>query len=857
MSQIADNTFSDHTPVMRQYLRVKSEHPDVLVFYRMGDFYELFYDDARKAARLMDITLTQRGQSGGNAIPMAGVPYHQLDNYLAKLVKLGESVAICEQIGDPATSKGPVERKVVRIVTPGTLTDEALLEERRDNLVAAVHAAPAGYGIAALDLGSGRFTVLEVGGEEALLGELERLRPAELLYAEDALLPKAARSRNGGRPRPPWHFDAETARRLLTAQFRTRDLAGFGAEGLDAAVTAAGALLQYVQETQRTALPHLTGLTVERRDDALILDAATRRNLELEMSLVGRHELTLAGVMDRSVTPMGSRLLRRWLNRPLRDHGELKNRYHCIATLMEGHHHEPLRERLNGIGDVERILARVALKSARPRDLGQLRYTLAELPALQRSLASLDTPLLQRLGQELGQHPDLHVLLQKALVENPPALAREGGIFAEGYDLELDELRHINRDADSFLADLENRERLRSGISTLKVNYNRVHGFYIEVGRSHADKMPSDYIRRQTLKGVERYITPELKAFEDKALSAQERSLARERQLYDALLDKLIERLGDLQRTATGLATLDVLANLTERAVSLRLAAPELTEKSELHIEGGRHLVVEQVIDTPFVPNDLKLDDARRMLVITGPNMGGKSTYMRQTALIAILAHIGSFVPATRAVLGPVDRIFTRIGASDDLAGGRSTFMVEMVETANILNNATDQSLVLMDEIGRGTSTYDGMSLAWAAASHIARNLKSFTLFATHYFELTALPELVPGVANVHLDATEHAHELVFLHAVKEGPADRSYGLQVAALAGIPKTVIEQAKGYLARLESAQRQPKAELQPQQQGLFTAPPSAVEEKLKSVDPDKLSPKEALELLYELKKVSKHD
>jgi DNA mismatch repair protein MutS len=857
MQQALDNTFAEHTPVMRQYLRVKSEHPDVLVFYRMGDFYELFYDDARKAARLMDITLTQRGQSGGNAIPMAGIPYHQLDNYLAKLVRLGESVAICEQIGDPATSKGPVERKVVRIVTPGTVTDEALLEERRDNLLAAVHVAPAGYGIAALDLGSGRFTVLEVSGEEALLGELERLRPAELLYAEDALLPKAAQSRNGGRVRPPWHFDKETSVRLLTAQFRTRDLAGFGAEGLDAAVTAAGALLQYVQETQRTTLPHLTGLNVERRDDALILDAATRRNLELELSLVGRHEFTLAGVMDKSVTPMGGRLLRRWLNRPLRDHAELKNRYHCITTLIEDRRYEPLRERLNGIGDVERILARVALKSARPRDLGQLRYTLAELPALQKSLASRDTPLLKRLVEELGQHPDLHALLQTALVEHPPALAREGGIFAEGYDPELDELRHINRDADSFLADLENREKLRSGISTLKVNYNRVHGFYIEVGRTHADKVPVDYIRRQTLKGVERYITPELKAFEDKALSAQERSLARERQLYDALLDKLIERLGDLQRTATGLATLDVLANLAERAVSLRLAAPELTDGPELRIEAGRHLVVEQVIDTPFVPNGLKLHDARRMLVITGPNMGGKSTYMRQTALIAILAHIGSFVPATRAVLGPMDRIFTRIGASDDLAGGRSTFMVEMVETANILNNATDKSLVLMDEIGRGTSTYDGMSLAWAAASHIARNLKSFTLFATHYFELTALADLMPGVANVHLDATEHAHELVFLHSVKEGPADRSYGLQVAALAGIPKPVIAQAKEYLARLESAQRQPKEQLQPQQQGLFTAPPSAVEEKLKSVDPDKLSPKEALELLYELKKVSKHD
>ena len=853
MHQATDNAFAEHTPVMRQYLRVKSEHPDVLVFYRMGDFYELFYDDARKAARLMDITLTQRGQSGGTPIPMAGVPYHQLDNYLSKLVKLGESVAICEQIGDPATSKGPVERKVVRIVTPGTVTDEALLEERRDNLLAAAYGRDGRYGIAALDLTSGRFTLLEVEGDEALLGELERLRPAELLHAEDALLPKAAAQRAGGRSRPPWHFDADTATRLLTAQFRTRDLAGFGCEGMPAAVAAAGALLQYVQETQRTALPHITGLTVERRDDALILDAATRRNLELETSLAGRNEYTLAGVMDKSVTPMGGRLLRRWLNRPLRDHALLKARYHCVATLIEDRRYESLREPLNGIGDVERILARVALKSARPRDLGQLRYTLGELPALQRLLKPLDTPLIAELARQLGEHPELYAHLKKALAENPPALVREGGVFAEGYDAELDELRRIGQHGTEFLAELEAREKARSGITTLRVNYNRVHGYYIEVTRAQADKVPADYIRRQTLKGVERYITPELKAFEDKALSAEERALARERSLYDGLLDMLIEKLAGLQQTAAALASLDVLSNLAERAVTLRLSSPELTEAPQVLIEGGRHLVVEQVIDTPFVPNDLKFDDGRRMLVITGPNMGGKSTYMRQTALIAILAHIGSFVPATRAVIGPLDRIFTRIGASDDLAGGRSTFMVEMVETANILNNATDKSLVLMDEIGRGTSTYDGMSLAWAAASHIARQVKAFTLFATHYFELTALADLLPAVANVHLDATEHAHELVFLHTVKEGPADRSYGLQVAALAGIPKPVIAQAKEYLTRLESAQRQPKEKPATEQQiGLFAPPPSAVEAKLKTVDPDKLSPKEALELLYELKK-----
>ncbi|MGH8396736.1 MAG: DNA mismatch repair protein MutS [Gammaproteobacteria bacterium] len=852
MNDADQNTFSDHTPVMRQYLRVKAEHPDILVFYRMGDFYELFYDDARKASRLLDITLTQRGQSAGGPIPMAGVPYHAVEGYLAKLVRLGESVAICEQVGDPATAKGPVERKVVRIITPGTVTDEALLEERRDNLLTAVHGNGNRYGIAALDLTSGRFTLLEVDGDEALSAELERFKPAELLFAEDTLLPRVFTERPGARRRPPWHFDAATSTRLLTTQFKTRDLAGFGCEDVPAAVIAAGALLQYVQETQRTALPHITGLNVERRDEALILDAATRRNLEIETSLAGRTERTLAGVMDHTVTSMGARQLRRWLNRPLRDHMLLRRRYHAVASLQENRHYETLRETLNGIGDLERILARVALKSARPRDLAHLRYALGELPALQTQLAALDSPLIHQLATDTGEHPETHALLDKAVIENPPALIRDGGVIADGYDTELDELRRISEHADQYLLDLEARERERSGIATLRVNYNRVYGYYIEVTRAQAENVPADYMRRQTLKGVERYITPELKSFEDKVLSAHERALAREKGLYEALLDLLIEKLTDLQKTATALATLDVLANLAERADSLKLTAPELADASVLHIEAGRHLVVEQVIETPFVPNDLDLHEQRRMLIITGPNMGGKSTYMRQTALMVILAHIGSFVPADCAVIGPIDRIFTRIGASDDLAGGRSTFMVEMVETANILNNATDKSLVLMDEIGRGTSTYDGMSLASAAASYIARELKSFTLFATHYFELTALSELLDGCANVHLDATEHEHSLVFLHAVKEGPADRSYGLQVAALAGIPSAVIAQAREYLARLEQTPRRlnekPKDE---QQLGLFVPPPSNIEEKLRAVNPDTLTPREALELLYKLK------
>ena len=855
VSEMTADDFTDHTPVMRQYLRVKAEHPDILVFYRMGDFYELFYDDARKAARLLDITLTQRGQSAGGPIPMAGVPYHAAESYLAKLVRLGESVAICEQMGDAAAAKGPVDRKVVRIITPGTLTDEALLEERRDNLLAAVHDSGTLYGIAVLDLSSGRFALLEADGDEGLHAELERLKPAELLFGEDTVLPRAFTQRPGARRRPPWHFDTVTATRLLTAQFRTHDLSGFGCESMSVAIAAAGALLQYVQETQRTALPHITGLTTERRDDALILDAATRRNLEIETNLAGRSEHTLAGVMDHTVTAMGSRLLRRWLNRPLRDQALLRKRYHCVAALQEDRRHESLRETLNSVGDIERILARVALKSARPRDLTQLRYALGELPELQARLQPLDSPLIRQLAADIGEHPQVHALLQKALLETPPVLIRDGGVIAEGYDAELDELRRISEHADQYLLDLEARERARSGIATLRVNYNRVHGYYIEVTRAQAENVPADYLRRQTLKGVERYITPELKGFEDKVLSARERALAREKGLYEALLAQLIEKLAELQKTAAALATLDVLATLAERADALRLTLPELRDTPTLHIEAGRHVVVEQVIDTPFVPNDLELNNERRMLIITGPNMGGKSTYMRQTALIVILAHIGSFVPAARAVIGPMDHIYTRIGASDDLAGGRSTFMVEMVETANILNNATEQSLVLMDEIGRGTSTYDGVSLAWAAASYIARELRAFTLFATHYFELTALPELVDGCANVHLDATEHEHTLVFLHAVKEGPADRSYGLQVAALAGIPKAVITEARARLAAMEAESRQrankePVSQPQPQL-GLFAPEHPALAE-LRNLDVENLTPKQALDLIYELKK-----
>ncbi len=790
-----------HTPMMQQYLRIKAENPDVLLFYRMGDFYELFYDDARRGSRLLDIVLTQRGESGGAAIPMAGVPVDKLDAYLARLVKQGEPVAICEQTGVVGKTKGPVTREVVRIVTPGTVTDDALLDARRENLLAALAVDGERFGIAWLDLAAGRFSVLEGEGQEALAAELERLRPAEILLPEGLKIAVQARIVE----RAPWHFLVDTARRALTAQFGTQDLAGFGCEDLTLAVGAAGALLQYARDTQKGALPHLTALARESRDDALVMDAATRRNLELDVSLAGREDATLVGVIDRTATAMGARELRRWIRRPLRDRATLSARYGAIANLIEADRYDGLHEILRGIGDVERVLARVALRSARPRDLAALREALGTLPRLQGALADLGAPLLATAAADLAPQTELQGLLQRAIAATPPPLLREGGVIAAGYDAALDELRSIATGADTQLLELEDRERRRSGLTQLKVGYNRVQGYFIELPRSQSERAPIEWQRRQTVKNAERYITPELKLFEDKVLGSRDRALARERELFDGLLDRLIGDLAPLKRLAAALALVDVLASLAERAVSLRYVQPELTDVPGLRIDGGRHPVVERVLDDPFVPNDLELKDGRRMLVITGPNMGGKSTYMRQAALILVLASIGSFVPATRAVIGPFDRIFTRIGASDDLAGGRSTFMVEMTEAAVILNAATDRSLVLMDEIGRGTSTYDGLSLAFACASHIAQRLRAFTLFATHYFELTELADGIPEVANVHLDATEHADGIVFLHAVKPGPASRSYGLQVAQKAGVPREVIESARGYLEKLERQHR----------------------------------------------------
>lgn len=849
----------NHTPMMQQYLRIKAEHPNDLLFYRMGDFYEVFFDDAKRASELLGVTLTARGKAHGAPIPMAGVPYHAAENYLAKLVKLGISVAICEQIGDPATSKGPVERKVMRVLTPGTLTDEALLDDHSDSLLAAIVARSDHYGLATLDMSSGRFQILEVVGEDELQSELQRLNPVELLISED--LPEIQfGAQRMVRRRPPWDFELDNAKRLLNRQFGTRDLNGFGCDHLPLGIAAAGCLMQYALDTQRGALPHIQTLHAENRHDSVAMDAATRRNLELDRNLSGGRDNTLLEVIDHCATSMASRLLRRWLNRPLQDLATLEARQISIGGLQTNYLYEQIRADLKQVGDMERILTRVALRSARPRDLTRLRSALAALPKIEPLLAKAEGQRLQQLAQLAKPLPELKALLQRALQDNPPMVIREGGVIADGYDSELDELRGLTTNAGEFLLALEEREKQRTGIATLKVGYNRVHGYFIEISRGQSDNAPIDYIRRQTLKNAERFITPELKEFEDRALSAKSRSLSREKYLYDALLETLNTSLLALQNCAAAIAELDVLATLAERAHSLKLNRPTLRNKAGIDIRAGRHPVVEQVLSEPFVANDLLIDKSRKMLIITGPNMGGKSTYMRQAALIVLLAQIGSYVPAHSAIIGLVDRVFTRIGSSDDLAGGRSTFMVEMTETANILNNASDRSLVLMDEVGRGTSTFDGLSLAWACAYHLAEQVHAMTLFATHYFELTRLPEHIDGAINLHLDATEYGDDLVFLHSIQDGPASKSYGIQVAKLAGIPAAVIARARIELAVLESASQSTDKCLDdqsnigpPYQPELFVRPyNSKVEDILNTLQPDEMSPKEALEVLYQLKK-----
>lgn len=860
---ISSDSLASHTPMMRQYLTLKAEHPDILLFYRMGDFYELFFDDAKRAAQLLDISLTKRGKSAGEPIPMAGVPYHAVENYLARLVAQGQSVAICEQIGDPAQSKGPVERKIVRIVTPGTVSDEALLDERHDNLLVSVCYQQEQFGLAWFDISSGRFVIQQFRSTAQLSAELQRLSPAELLYPEMFPYEDQLASLSGLRRRGEWEFDTQTAINLLNEQFGTEHLDGFGVSDYPIALAAAGCLLGYLKDTQRTQLPHLRAIAVEQAQQYVQLDAATRKNLELTQNLSGGSDHTLSSVLDRCVTAMGSRLLKRWLHQPITDRTILKERQQAITQLIDDSLCDAIAPLLRNIGDIERVLARLALKSARPRDLVRLRQAFTQLPLLQPILRQSENSKFIQLSHSIGEFPKLLNLLERAIIENPPVLIRDGGVIATGYNSELDQWRDLSNGASHYLTQVEERERETTGISTLKLGFNKVHGYYIEVSRGQSHLVPDYYVRRQTLKNIERYIIPELKEYEDKVLSSQGKALALEKRLYDELLDQLLPSIGDLQQASDALAELDVLTNLAERAQTLDYNCPTLDESEQIDIEQGRHPVIEQSRLNPFIANPTQLNDTQRLQIITGPNMGGKSTFMRQSALIVLLAHIGSFVPASRATIGQIDRIFTRIGAADDLASGRSTFMVEMTETANILHNATGHSLVLMDEIGRGTSTYDGLSLAWACAEKLAE-IGALTLFATHYFELTELAEQLPRGANIHLDAIEHGETIAFMHQVQPGSANKSYGLQVAALAGIPRDVISLAKQKLVQLEQTSRdktQPTTEsvvarAEPIQQSLIPPEPAAIT-KLNTINPDELSPREALALIYQLKELNAHD
>ncbi len=846
----ASHTASTHTPMMRQYLGLKAQHPDMLLFYRMGDFYELFFEDAEKASRLLGITLTQRGSSNGQPIKMAGVPYHAAEGYLAKLAKLGEAVAICEQIGDPATSKGPVDRQVARILTPGTLTDTALLDESRDNQLLSIFQADGVIGLARLNLASGTFILSEIA--VGLLGqEIERIAPSEILLTDDFQHAAIGLSKVAKKRLSPWQFDFDSAFNTLTKQLNTYDLNGFGCASLNPAICAAGALLDYVKHTQRTTLPHINAISVEVTSAYVQLDAATRRNLEIDLTLRGEASPTLYSLLNTTQTAMGARLLRHWLHHPLQDRNLVMKRHEAVAELIQNNSYAMLP--LKNIGDIERITARIALKTARPRDLSGLSASLQQLPLLQAQLQSSQTSLLQTLGSSLTPPNAVVSLLTTAIKAEPSVVLREGGVIADGYDAELDELRALQNNHGEFLLQYEAAEKARTGITNLKVEYNSVHGFYIEMSRTQAETAPAEYRRRQTLKNVERFITPELKAFEDKVLSANDRALAREKLLFAEVLERLMPFIVALQTNAGAVASLDVLSCFAERAETLNYVAPEFITEAGIQIVNGRHPVVESIAQ-PFIANDVVLNPYRQLLLITGPNMGGKSTFMRQTALIVLLAHCGCYVPASSARIGEIDRIMTRIGASDDLAGGRSTFMVEMTETANILHNATDKSLVLLDEIGRGTSTFDGLSLAWAVAKQLIEKNRSYTLFATHYFELTRIVDEFKQAANVHLDAVEHGHNIVFMHKVEEGAANQSYGLQVAQLAGIPKSVVASAKRKLLQLENQ----NVGSNHSQVDLFASEAIAPEivlhpvvNALEGVNPDDLTPKQALEVLYHLK------
>lgn len=863
---------TQHTPMMQQYLSIKTNHPDMLLFYRMGDFYELFFEDAKRAAHLLDLTLTHRGQSNGSPIPMAGVPYHAVENYLARLLKKGESVAICEQIGDPSTSKGPVERQVTRIITPGTVTDEALLEAKRDHLLLAIFQHHQTFGLAWVDLSGGRFHLMQVSNAEQLSAEITRLQPAEILLQEN--FPAMIwRNEDVITLRPAWDFDPKRARSLLCEQFKVNDLKAFGEQDFPCAHQAAGGLLAYLQMTQRQVLPHLNTITLEHCNDYLQLDASTQRHLELFENTQGGRAFSLLAVLDHTASAMGSRLLKRWLGQPLRAHHLIQARQKAISELIEKKQADQLHQFFRQVSDIARISTRVALKSARPRDLIHVRQTLSLLPEIYEFTSSNQMFLIKELRQHLKPLPALLEILNKALVDNPPVLIRDGGVIASGFDQELDELRGLSNHATEKLLAMEQEEKQRSGLSSLKFGFNRIQGYFIELSRAQAAKVPAYYQRKQTLKNVERYITPELKTFEEKVLSAQSKALMREKWLYESLLDEIILWLPQLTRLADALSLLDVLSNLANRAQALGWHCPELSEQAGIEIHQGRHPVIEHILQEQFIANDVFLHPSQNVLLITGPNMGGKSTYMRQTALIVLLAHIGSFVPVQQARLGPIDKIFTRIGASDDLAAGRSTFMVEMTETAQILRHATSQSLVLIDEIGRGTSTYDGMALAYACCAYLANTIKAYTLFSTHYFELTTLPQAFSNIQNVHLKALLKTiekikekqmatHEgIVFLYKVEQGHASQSYGLEVAALAGIPKDVLRIANQHLQEVQANAPlikdntfiNPLSPINTCQDVKSNAEASTIARLLSEVDADSLSARDALDLVYRLKQL----
>ncbi|WP_286481950.1 DNA mismatch repair protein MutS [Ignatzschineria indica] len=890
-----------HTPMMQQYWEIKEHYPNMLLFYRLGDFYELFYDDAKKAARLLDITLTQRGNSAGAPIPMAGIPHHSSESYLARLLKQGESVAICEQVGE-VTGKGPVERDVVRILTPGTLTDDYLLDAKNESITVALDQVEDQWLIAWINLAAAEFAVMPPLSTEAMTAELLRIKPSEIVVRESLTIPRKIRSLCHFTPYPDWHFDQARNYTLLCEHFKTQSLQGFSIADHDLGTQVAGALLTYVKETQKDPLNYIDQITLESIDDAVILDMTTRRNLEIERTLYGETHHTVRALLDECQTPMGSRLLSRWLNRPLRDHQVLNQRLDLIEALEAEREHQTILEALAEIGDLERLVTRIVLKTARPRDLTQLRKILQNTPQIVEAVANNEeiTKIDPLWLDWLKPQAELCDLLERAVVDEPPLLIRDGGVIREGYNSDLDELLNLSTKGDQYLLNLETEERERLNIPTLKVGYNRVHGYYIEVSKVHSDKVPAEYVRRQTLKDVERYIYPELKEFENKILSAKERSLALEKALWDQLLNEIEPYQTELRLLSDALSHIDIFITLGKLKNRYNWCRPQFNKKLGIEIVKGRHPIVERTLSRPFIPNDLTINPESNMLIVTGPNMGGKSTYMRQTALIVLLAHIGCFVPAERVELGPIDRIFTRIGAQDDLNSEQSTFMVEMTETATILNAATAQSLVLMDEVGRGTSTLDGLSLAWSSAVYLTEKAKAMTIFATHYFEMTELEELYPTVRNLHLDAVEYKDEIIFMHEVKPGAASKSYGLQVAALAGVPKVVINAAKAKLAELEESfqaatQRHQKVEgadsevdreadrkqassnstndngqklnktpsqtkkSAPQYESpqaelpLFMETiPSEVEEEIKNLDPNDLTPRMALDLIYQWQK-----